>query len=110
MTSLLNYLYYLWGNKEISNIESDVYHSNENVESEYSIIDKKHLINKEDLEKVNLKSIVVGTSDKTLLVNKKSPLDIILSVKLRPTSVIIKPNYYVPKHPVLAELHRKFST
>jgi len=39
----------------------------------------------------------------------KAQLDIILSTKLKPTKMNLKPLYYEPRHPVLKELHEKFN-
>jgi hypothetical protein len=120
MSTILNYVYSFWNNSSESEPQIILkHHINENVEDEYSLVDKKYLISKEDLEKVNLKSskyIIPGPSRNMPLIDKvnlralnKAQLDIILSVKLKPAVVNEKPVYYKPRHPVLAELHKKFN-
>ena len=120
MATILNYVYSFWNNS--SEFEPQIinkHHVNENIEDEYSLIDRKYLISKEDLEKVNLKSskyIIPGPSRNMPLIDKvnlqalnKAQLDIILSVKLKPAIINEKSVYYTPRHPVLAELHKKFN-
>lgn len=115
MSSLLNYIYTLYYPVEVQNT---AYHSTENIDTDYSIINKKYLISKDDLEKVNLKSvndIVPGPSRNMPLLDKtnlkslnKAPLDIIMSVKLKPIPLVEKKTFYIPRHPVLKELLEKF--
>jgi hypothetical protein len=89
----------------------------DNCESDYSIVDGKYLISREDLERVNLKhedSIIPSPSRNMPLLKKselkssnKAVLDIILSVKLKPTPPIPEKTYE-SRHPVLRELVNKF--
>lgn len=82
-------------------------------------LDKKYLITLSDLKSVNLqpvKDIIPAPSrnmpplfDKINLQNlNKAQLECILNVKLKPTPKVEKIIYYEPRHPVLAELLKKF--
>ena len=93
---------------------SNLYNSNEEVEKDYSVVDKKYLISKEDLEKINLKPVsnIVANPSRNMpyidIVNlqslNKAQLNMILNVKLKPAVPNKKPTYYETKHPVLKEL------
>lgn len=79
---------------------------------------KKFLISSDDLIKINLnstKDIIPGPSrnmppiDTFELSNfNKAQLEEILSIKLKPTKVNIKPDYYPPKNPVIRQMNEKF--
>ena len=114
MSFFSNLIYYFNG----SDNKTEQYHTTSD-DNDFSIVDKKYLISKEDLIKVDLKpvnNIIPNPSrnmplmDKSYLKNSnKAQLDIIKNVKLKPTKRNEKPTYYEPKHPVLRELlHRKY--
>ena len=102
--------------KQNSNLVSK-FHINDNVEDEYSLLDKKFLISKKDLEKINLKpvdNVIPNPSRNMPFMDKvslqslnKAQLDIILNVKLKPIPIIEKNNNYEPRHPVLREILQK---
>jgi hypothetical protein len=82
-------------------------------------LDKKYLITLNDLKSVNLqpvKDIIPAPSrnmpplfDKINLQNlNKAQLECILNVKLKPIPKLEKIIFYQPRHPVLAELLKKF--
>jgi len=93
---------------------SIIYHLNEELEKDYSVVDKKYLISKEDLEKINLKPVsdIIANPSRNMpykdVVSLKSlnkaQLNMILNVKLKPSVPNEKPKYYETKHPVLREL------
>jgi hypothetical protein len=77
------------------------------------------LITSSDLLKVNLTPVanIIPNPARNMPPNfakvdlrnlNKAQLDIILSTKLRPTTINKKPIYYPPRHPVLKELHQRF--
>ena len=115
---MINYIYSFWDEPNKSSKNNEIYHTNENIEDEYSYIDKKLLINVEDLVKINLKppnNIIPGPSRNMPPIDKfnlrmlnKAQLDTILSVKLKPIPIREMNRYYEPKHPVLRELLQKF--
>jgi len=117
MSSLFTYIYDFMNVKSDTNINNK-YHTNENVEDDYSVIDKKYLISKEELEKINLKpssDIIPGPSRNMPPLDKfnlqslnKAQLTTILNIKLKPTPPREKILYYEPKHPVLRELLNTF--
>ena len=115
MSSLINYIYDCWYDKQQTTVTSG-YHMTD--EFDYSIVDAKYLISKEDLEKINLKpvdNIIPGPSrnmpplDKVNLQSlNKAQLNVILNVKLKPIPQIEKQTKYLPRHPVLRELLDKY--
>ena len=117
MSFIVNYIYDLFTYDGQTSKVDNIYHTNEILETDYSVIDKKYLISKEDLEKVNLKpveDIVVNPSRNMPYIDivnlqslNKAQLNIILNVKLKPIPYIEKQMYYEPKHPVLRELLAK---
>jgi hypothetical protein len=117
MSFIYNYISTIWKSEEEIN-NKNIYHSNENVEKDYSLVDKKYLISKEDLEKINLKPVsnIIPNPSRNMpyidIVNlqslNKAQLNMIMNVKLKPSLQNTKPSYYEPKHPVLKELLDKF--
>ena len=79
---------------------------------------KKFLISPDDLLKINLNStndIIPGPSRNMPVIDtfelstfNKAQLEEILSIKLRPTVVNVKPTYYPPKNPVIRQMNEKF--
>ena len=120
MSSIFNYLYsfYQTPNDTQPSVTSNKYQTTV-LDNDFSIVDKKYLISKDDLVKVNLKpvsDIIPNPSRNMPLMDKvnlrdlnKAQLNMILNVKLKPAIVNQKPTYYEPKHPVLRELLQKFS-
>lgn len=123
MSFLINYLYSLTETSSVNKpvdqpILSKSYQTT-NLDDDFSIVDKKYLISKDDLIKVNLKPVIdvipnpsrnMPPMDKFNLKDlNKAQMNMILNVKLKPTKVNEKPKYYAPKHPVLQELVEKFS-
>ena len=121
MSFIINYIYGFYNSDKNNVIDSDIrnnenpYHEHENLENDYSIFDKKYLINKEELEKVILKPKSEISIKQLPLSNKvnlqslnRSQLETIMKVKLKPIPWIEKPKSYDPKHPVLKELLNKF--
>lgn len=120
MSFIVNYIYdYLKPQESILYAKHDIYHLNENVDTEYSLIDKKYLISKEDLEKINLKpsdNIIPNPSRNMPIMDmvdlrslNKAQLNLILNVKLKPTPKLEKQTKFEPRHPVLREILQKFS-
>jgi len=122
MSAIINYIYEFWNvnetETESKNKINNIYHVNENIDNDYSVVDKKYLIKIEDLEKINLKpssNIIPGPSRNMPPMDKfnlqslnKAQLTTILNVKLKPIPYKEKIVYYEPKHPVLKELLTKF--
>jgi hypothetical protein len=113
--SLYDYVSYLFGydNKNKDSISENII-----IESEPIIQPKKFLINKEDLNKLNLKhrEDVVPEPSKNmplldtfeLSIVNKAQLDEILNIKLKPTPKVEKPIYYPPRNPVIRQMNEKF--
>lgn len=120
MSFIVNYIYdYLNPQKSILYTKNDIYHVNENLDNDYSVVDKKYLISKEDLEKINLKPVdnIIPNPSRNMpfidIVNlqslNKAQLDSILNVKLKPIPYVEKQTKYKPRHPVLREILEKFN-
>jgi hypothetical protein len=112
---MLKYIYDFWNTESSpAAISSNSFHTTDDDKVGFSIIDKKYLISKDDLIKVNLKpvtDIIPGPSRNMPLMDKinlrmlnKAQLDVILNVKLRKTEPKVKQKIYEPRHPVLKEL------
>jgi len=119
MSFVLSYIYsFIQTPNETQPVPSNRYQTT-TLDNDFSIVDKKYLISKDDLIKVNLKPVTdiipnpsrnMPPMDKVNLADlNKAQLNMILNVKLKPTQVNEKPTYYEPKHPVLRELLNKFS-
>jgi hypothetical protein len=102
---MLKYIYDFWSPEESQpKIKANIFHVTEDDNVGFSIVDKKYLISKDDLEKVNLKpatDIIPGPSRNMPLMDKinlrmlnKAQLDIILNVKLKKTLPKTKPESY----------------
>jgi hypothetical protein len=120
MSFIVNYIYdYLNPQECVLHAKHDIYHINEDLDNDYSVIDKKYLISKEDLEKINLKpvdNIIPNPSRNMPLIDivnlqslNKAQLNSILNVKLKPIPYIEKQTKYKPRHPVLREILEKFN-
>jgi hypothetical protein len=123
MSFFINYLYSLTEtssvNKPVAQPILSKSYQTTNLDDDFSIVDKKYLISKDDLIKVNLKPVIdvipnpsrnMPPMDKFNLRDlNKAQMNMILNVKLKPAIVNQKPVYYAPKHPVLRELVEKFS-
>lgn len=118
MSFLINYIYDLLNTPKAGNLkENDNYYVNENAEDDCYLIDKKYIITKELLEKINLKPsgniIPIPTRnippfDKVnLRCLNKEQLNIIMSVKLKPIPKVEKKQIYEQRHPVLKEMLEK---
>lgn len=116
MSNLYNYInYFIYGENLINE------KSNNEDDSPFIFIqpENAYLISVNDLKSVNLtplKNIIPGPArnmppfDKVnLKMLNKAQLNQVLSVKLKPTIKNKKPDYYPSRHPVLNELHKKFS-
>ena len=116
MSRLINYIYDLIITKNDITHEK-LYHVTEEIDNGYSLINKKYLITREDLESVNLKelkNVVPNPSRNMPLIDinrlkelNKAQSNIILNVKLKPIPFINKNKTYEPRHPVLKEMMSK---
>ena len=73
---------------------------------------KKIIITPSDLKKVDLIRTevkpIASIDTFELNIHNKAQLNEILNMKLKPTKVNIKPNYYPPRNPVVKQLNEKF--
>jgi len=73
---------------------------------------KKIIISPSDLKKVDLIRAevkpIASIDTFELNIHNKAQLNEILNMKLKPTKVNIKPNYYPPRNPVVKQLNEKF--
>lgn len=83
----------------------------ENIQPEINT-PKKIIISPTDLKKVDLIHTEVkpvpSIDTFELNIHNKEQLNEILNMKLKPTKVNIKPNYYPPRNPVVKQLNEKF--
>ena len=90
----------------------------ETVKTEDTNKSNKFLISIDDLNKVNLTpsiDVIPAPSRNmplismyNLHISNKAYLDEILNIKLKPSIINIKPEYYPPRNPVIRELNEKF--